>query len=117
MAEKTTDGKTITSPDMCPYCSLTTAGDHQPDCPLYQSQFVYLTNEAPPPIDEINIAIYGPSVGMNPSYKLYERTPHTCPVCEGRGFIPDGFYLGIGHGHSTDTEPCRSCNGTGIVWG
>jgi len=44
-----------------------------------------------------------------------ERKPHICPVCYGRGIVPAGFY------ETTFTEaqeePCRSCQGTGIVWG
>lgn len=37
------------------------------------------------------------------------------PVCEGRGTVPPNFYSG-----STVTnarsEPCRSCDGKGVVW-
>lgn len=39
---------------------------------------------------------------------------HCCPVCNGNGVVRFGFYL-----QTTSTvtpEPCRSCNGTGIVW-
>jgi len=45
--------------------------------------------------------------------------PHVCPVCSGRGFVPQSFYLGNGPGSSstgTGTETCRTCNGTGVVW-
>lgn len=31
-------------------------------------------------------------------------TPHTCPVCDGRGQRPD------------DSTPCVACAATGIVW-
>ena len=41
--------------------------------------------------------------------------PYKCPVCNGTGQVPAGFY-------DTETsinpqaEKCRSCEGTGIVW-
>lgn len=45
--------------------------------------------------------------------------PYKCPVCEGRGIVPGGFYASIGpYSTSTSvTEPCRACEGTGIIWG
>lgn len=46
--------------------------------------------------------------------------PHRCPVCSGNGIVPDGFYTqttGQWNTASTETEPCRSCDGKGIVWG
>ena len=47
-------------------------------------------------------------------------TPHRCPVCGGSGVVPNGFYRqsnGEWVSSSTAPEICRSCNGTGIVWG
>jgi len=45
---------------------------------------------------------------------------HTCPVCFGRGFVPNGFYSSIGTDRWLSTsiipEECRSCNGTGIIF-
>jgi len=46
--------------------------------------------------------------------------PHRCPVCNGNGLVPNGFYMQTsGHWSTTSITPetCRSCNGTGIVWG
>ncbi len=49
--------------------------------------------------------------------------PHKCPVCDGRGTVPNGFYTQpMSHQyHPTSTvsmtETCKSCNGTGILWG
>ena len=46
--------------------------------------------------------------------------PHRCPVCNGNGSVPNGFYAQTsGHWSTTSTAPetCRSCGGTGIVWG
>ena len=46
--------------------------------------------------------------------------PHRCPVCNGYGLVPNGFYMQTSGQWSTSSitpEPCRSCNGTGIVWG
>ena len=48
-------------------------------------------------------------------------TPFVCPVCNGRGLVPNGFYRAIGgqgwSSSSLEPEKCRSCWGTGIVWG
>lgn len=54
------------------------------------------------------------------------RVPHRCPVCNGVGTVPDGFYnppptVDWGPQHvGTSTvpmrEPCRACSGTGILW-
>lgn len=45
--------------------------------------------------------------------------PFRCPVCNGNGLVPPGFY-GQTSGNwiwsPTIPETCRSCNGTGIVW-
>ncbi|MCK9281538.1 MAG: hypothetical protein M0P71_13010 [Melioribacteraceae bacterium] len=46
--------------------------------------------------------------------------PYTCPICGGNGLVPNGFYnqtSGQWGTTSTTPETCRSCNGTGIVWG
>lgn len=37
MRFSTTDGRVWDVPDMCSYCQLDTAGNHQPHCPLSQS--------------------------------------------------------------------------------
>lgn len=45
--------------------------------------------------------------------------PYKCPICDGHGIVPGGFYSSTG-GRSistNSTEPCRACGGTGIVWG
>lgn len=47
------------------------------------------------------------------------KTPFRCPVCNGNGLVPNGFYIsvtGVLSTNSTNPETCRSCNGTGIVW-
>ncbi len=49
-----------------------------------------------------------------------ELTPHRCPVCDGSGLVPEGFYMQTsGHWSTTVTMPeqCRTCGGTGVVWG
>lgn len=51
--------------------------------------------------------------------ELKGKTPHKCPVCDGRGFVPGGFYgttTGNWSTGSTATEACRSCV-NGIIWG
>lgn len=48
------------------------------------------------------------------------KTPHRCPICEGHGNVPGGWYTtlpGVNCFSSTAvSEPCRSCNSTGILW-
>lgn len=43
-----------------------------------------------------------------------------CPVCEGRGLVPRGFYEAVGCESWTvgdfGPETCRSCAGHGYVW-
>lgn len=46
-------------------------------------------------------------------------SPFRCPICNGTGFVPIGFYSntsGECAASETVTENCRSCDGTGIVW-
>lgn len=47
-------------------------------------------------------------------------SPHRCPVCNGNGLVDNGFYTQTSGTWSTSNvshETCRSCGGTGIVWG
>ena len=47
---------------------------------------------------------------------------YKCPVCNGRGFVPPGFYSWFGDGQcgwsvkNAYPEVCRSCSGTGVVY-
>jgi DnaJ-class molecular chaperone len=46
--------------------------------------------------------------------------PHACPVCGGRGKVPLGFYVSQNPQMTTGgtgTEMCKSCSGSGLVWG
>lgn len=49
----------------------------------------------------------------------YHLQPHRCPICGGNGIVPSGFYNQTnGTWSSTNTtEQCRSCKGSGIIWG
>lgn len=42
-----------------------------------------------------------------------------CPVCGGKGLVPNGFYNAVGTSSYTTTntspETCRSCNGKGYI--
>ena len=42
--------------------------------------------------------------------------PHRCPVCDGRGSVPAGFYSPANTTGSANPEPCRSCGGQGVLW-
>ncbi len=41
--------------------------------------------------------------------------PHKCPVCNGLGQVQGSFYGNMGTGGAMQV-PCRSCNGTGVIW-
>lgn len=44
--------------------------------------------------------------------------PYSCPVCGGRGIVPYGFYeIGTVSTNSPAIDQCRSCAGSGVVWG
>ena len=54
-----------------------------------------------------------------PMYFGEESKPYCCPICNGKGIVPNGFYLGTSKTWTTPNatpEKCKSCNGTGIVW-
>ena len=45
--------------------------------------------------------------------------PYRCPICNGTGIVPGGFYLSVNGCCSATqaTEMCRQCQGSGIIWG
>jgi hypothetical protein len=48
------------------------------------------------------------------------KQPHVCPICRGIGKVPRGYYcrsLSDTFVSTGGEEECRSCKGTGIVWG
>jgi len=47
---------------------------------------------------------------------ITRKVPYCCPVCNGSGNVPNGFY-DAGLTIITSPETCRSCNGTGIIYG
>lgn len=54
-----------------------------------------------------------------PAQLTFERKPYKCPVCSGKGLVPNGFYSCTGNtiiSASTAPEQCKSCKGTGVVW-
>ena len=55
----------------------------------------------------------------HPVQLTFGRKPYKCPVCSGKGFVPNGFYSCTGNSiisASTAPEQCKSCKGTGVVW-
>jgi hypothetical protein len=60
------------------------------------------------------------------SKPIFNRgAPYRCPICHGKGLVPNNFYLELasfsagGHYTTTSTMPerCRACSGTGVIWG
>ena len=48
-----------------------------------------------------------------------EAEPYRCPVCNGRGLVPGGFYSSTSDVWITGmlaTEVCRTCQGKGVIW-
>jgi len=47
-------------------------------------------------------------------------TVQECPVCKGKGIVPEGFYQTLASKIDTpireDTEVCKTCFGQGILW-
>lgn len=49
---------------------------------------------------------------------LTSSTPHVCPVCTGKGIVPNGFYMTTNKNYTTSDatpEKCRSCV-NGLIW-
>jgi hypothetical protein len=44
--------------------------------------------------------------------------PYLCPICNGHGIVPGGFYTAMGPYSTSNTisEICRLCGGNGILW-
>ena len=46
-------------------------------------------------------------------------TQQKCPICNGNGIVPGGFYTSCRGSMSISTvctEPCRNCEGMGVVY-
>jgi len=47
-------------------------------------------------------------------------TPHRCPVCDGHGIVPGGYYnvtKEVLHWTTTNaSESCRACAGSGVIY-
>lgn len=52
-----------------------------------------------------------------PPHIVYDskQTPHKCPICEGTGLVPAGFYEYLLNTISTTPEQCKPCSGTGVI--
>lgn len=69
--------------------------------------------------DSVDLRIYQPDE---------VQSPHCCPVCEGRQTMPLKFYeddapdvldpdvLDPDYYYDAEEVPCRSCDGTGVLW-
>lgn len=54
--------------------------------------------------------------------KTFKKEPYKCPVCNGKGIVQAGFYSypsSVGTYITTTIVPekCRSCGGSGVLWG
>lgn len=60
------------------------------------------------------------SYGGNWAPVVLKKKPYKCPVCNGKGIVPNGFYSCVGDTIISTTttipEQCRSCKGTGVIW-
>ena len=57
------------------------------------------------------------SIIYKPETPASTLTPHTCPVCQGRGTVTCNFYSGETYGSDATPQTCKSCKGTGVLWG
>jgi hypothetical protein len=57
---------------------------------------------------------------MDEKFLIHYQVPYCCPICNGKGIVPQGFYsTGYDGGYlsnSTTPDTCKSCGGTGIIW-
>lgn len=44
------------------------------------------------------------------------KVPYKCPVCNGVGTVPVGFYLMQTVSSNAASQQCRSCSGSGIIY-
>jgi DnaJ-class molecular chaperone len=40
---------------------------------------------------------------------------HRCPVCYGKGIVPNGFYSSTSNTWTSSSIMCRSCGGRGVI--
>ena len=80
--------------DICNYCKVSSEGEHERDC------------------------ICNPNYNKEHYMPIVNQWPFKCPICEGRGIVPGGFYESLGTSWTSDriSELCRACSG-GIIWG
>ena len=61
-----------------------------------------------------------PQFGAGQYFGVPPKTAHRCPICNGRGTVPQGFYTGeawgIMNACNTVRPTCHTCGGRGIVW-
>lgn len=68
-----------------------------------------------PNLNELLAAIKaeGVTVTLHPDRN---KKPFRCPVCGGGGTVPRAMYDG-GMGTDMTRASCKSCDGTGVLWG
>lgn len=55
------------------------------------------------------------TIPMQPTQPIQMYTLQCCPVCEGRGNVPAGFYGRMVSSTGTGPETCQTCDGKGIL--
>jgi rubrerythrin len=95
--------------DPCPEC------DAKTKCNIWCNLKIDYENVIKPLMEEIKL---GQPQIIPPTTPL--AIPYRCPVCGGNGLVCNGFYsttTGYIQSTSTAAEKCRTCGGSGIVWG
>lgn len=72
----------------------------------------YTGEEKVDKLEKDNLALVAQIESLISETERKNIKPHTCPVCDGCGEVPDGFYR---RSYTGDIK-CRSCEGKGIVW-
>lgn len=67
---------------------------------------------------EIKSSTYTQTKPTNYHYTFGTKNLHKCPVCGGKGIVPNGFYQHTGEywvSSTTAPEQCRACSGKGYI--
>lgn len=104
---------------MCQFCSEK-SGNHLHWCPNHPNNTTSnTTSQQGKTAQSENSEQYTLTNEVRKEVEPVNPIPYVCPVCSGKGLVPNGFYdTTTSYSLSTSTSPetCKSCRGTGIVW-